>query len=97
MIKIDDQYLTIVKNIIKKHVPECEVKAFGSRVNGTPKIYSDLDLAIKNSKKIPIEKIIALKDDFDDSIIPFRIDIIDWNAISNEFKNIIDKNCETIQ
>jgi len=35
MIAISEDSLKMVKNILNKTVPNCEVRAFGSRVNGT--------------------------------------------------------------
>ncbi|MEQ1525285.1 MAG: nucleotidyltransferase domain-containing protein [Gallionella sp.] len=36
----------IVRDILAHHVPQYEVRAFGSRAKRTAKAYSDLDLAI---------------------------------------------------
>ena len=38
--------LDIVRTILARHVPEREVRAFGSRVSGPAKKFSDLDLAV---------------------------------------------------
>ena len=46
MIDLDEKSLQIVKELLRQHVPECKVLAFGSRVTGTASRYSDLDLAI---------------------------------------------------
>lgn len=54
MIDVAPQYLQIVKDILKKNIPEYEVRAFGSRVTGKAKTYSDLDLVIMSSN--PIDK-----------------------------------------
>jgi len=44
----------IVRNILKKQVPEHEVWAFGSRAKWTAKEYSDLDLAIITDKPLSL-------------------------------------------
>ena len=46
MLAITEAERQIVLDILHKNVPEYEVWAFGSRVKGTAKRYSDLDLAI---------------------------------------------------
>ena len=46
MIDLNPNHLETVKAILAEHVPECEVRAFGSRATWTAKDYSDLDLAI---------------------------------------------------
>lgn len=50
MIAISEDSLHKIKNILNKTIPNCEVRAFGSRVNGTNREYSDLDLAIVGEK-----------------------------------------------
>lgn len=70
--------------------------AFGSRVSGKAKPYSDLDLVVKEKNRIPINTLARLKEDFEESDIPFRVEILDWNGISREFQNIIKKQCEAI-
>jgi hypothetical protein len=38
-----------------------------------------------------------LREDFSESALPIRIDIVDWATITKEFKNIIEKNQVMIQ
>ncbi|MFH1452921.1 MAG: nucleotidyltransferase domain-containing protein [Armatimonadota bacterium] len=97
MINISASHLEIVKKILQKHVPECEVRVFGSRLNENIKSYADLDLAIVGKEKLPIDKIYSLKEDFQESDLPFRVDVLDWNAISLEFKSVIEKGYEILQ
>lgn len=75
MIDLRPEYLEIIKFILKKNIPEIEVMAFGSRVTGKPKSYSDLDLVIRGENKLALNKLALLKSDFEESDLPFRIDI----------------------
>ncbi len=45
-LQIAPEHAAIVHAILQKNVPDREVWAFGSRVKGTAKPFSDLDLAI---------------------------------------------------
>ena len=45
-IDISPKDLETVRCILRDHVPDCEVLAFGSRVKGKARQFSDLDLAI---------------------------------------------------
>ena len=96
MIDVTPGYLQIIKDIIKKNIPEYEVRAFGSRVTGKAKTYSDLDLVIMSS--IPVDKKIlyATEEDFAESNLPFRIDILDWQTIPESFQKIINEKYESI-
>ena len=55
MIDVAKQHLTTIKCILEKHIPECEVRVFGSRIAGTAKKYSDFDLIIIVMKRLPVK------------------------------------------
>ena len=92
MIDVSDEHLETVKRILADHVPNCEVRAFGSRVTGKAKSYSDLDLAIVCDKRLDFDTLRLLKEAFETSDLPFRVDVIDWHAISEEFRSVIDSH-----
>ncbi len=96
MIDVSPHQLEIIQKILRQHVPDCEVRAFGSRVTWTAKDYSDLDLVIVDKKKLPQKILFALKEDFVESELSFRVEILDWNEISPEFKKNIEKRYEII-
>ena len=96
MIDLPPLYLEIIKRILKEYVPGCDVRVFGSRVNGTAKKHSDLDLAVVDKEKIPTRKMNALREAFEDSDLPIRVDVLDWYAISAEFRAIIEKRFEVL-
>ncbi|MDQ5922270.1 MAG: Restriction endonuclease subunit [Pseudomonadota bacterium] len=97
MIDITPYQFDIVVSILKKHVPHCEVRVFGSRYKWTSKSYSDLDLAIVGTKKLDKKVIYDLKEAFSESDLPIRVDVLDWHAISEEFRQIIEQGYEVIQ
>jgi predicted nucleotidyltransferase len=97
MIDIEEKYLTGIRRILGEHVPDCEVRAFGSRIEGKAKEFSDLDLALVGSEKLNWRRIELLKDTFSSSDIPIIVDVIDWHAISDEFRSVIENNYEIIQ
>lgn len=95
---VEPQHLEMVKDILQKHVPNLEVWAFGSRVHGEHlKKFSDLDLAIISETQISFEMISALKNDFIESYLPFKVDVLDWASVSDSFKKIILERHEIIQ
>jgi type I restriction enzyme S subunit len=97
MIDITPIHLETIKRILAEHVPDCEVRAFGSRVTWTAKDYSDLDLAVVGVRALDPEALRRLKEAFEESNLPFRVDVLDWHAISNNFRKVIEKNFEVIQ
>ncbi|MEA3307616.1 MAG: nucleotidyltransferase domain-containing protein [Elusimicrobiota bacterium] len=90
-------HIKIVKTLLQKHCPYAEVRAFGSRVRGNYKDWSDLDLALISEKKLPPATIENLNMDFAESDLPFRIDILDWRDISPKFKALIEEKYELLQ
>jgi hypothetical protein len=46
---------------------------------------------------MPLEALAILKDAFSLSIIPYKVDIIDWTGVSLAFQKIINENYVVIQ
>ena len=78
-----------VRNILQQHVPKAKVYAFGSRVKLTAKAHSDLDLVVVAETEIPLGRMHLLEEAFAESDLPFRVDVLDWHAISAEFREQI--------
>lgn len=81
-----------LQDILQQHLAKHEVWAFGSRVKGNAKPYSDLDIAIKGEHPLGIAKIAELSEALRNSPLPFKVDIVDWATLSAEFKGVIESN-----
>lgn len=97
MIELDREHLKEIKRILKEHVPHHEVRAFGSRVRGGTKPFSDLDLAIVGTGKLGETVLDSLKDALSLSDLPILVDIVEWHTISESFREIIDQHYEILQ
>lgn len=53
---------------------------FGSRAKGTAKLYSDLDIALVAKEPISLEALSLLEEDFTESELPFKVDIVAGNV-----------------
>ncbi|MFZ6694086.1 nucleotidyltransferase family protein [Undibacterium sp. SXout20W] len=80
----------IIAAILQRHVPNDTVWTFGSRAKHTGKPYSDLDLAIESNSGLSLGLIAGLEYDFSESDLPFKVDIADWAAMSEDFRQLID-------
>jgi predicted nucleotidyltransferase len=87
-IKPDD--LIAIQAILRRYIPNREVWAFGSRVTGSVKPFSDLDLAIIGSTPLPAPILADLKDAFSESDLPFKVDLVDWAETQKNFRKIIE-------
>ena len=85
-------HLALVRDILGRHVPDREVRAFGSRVTGTTKDTSDLDLAVVGDEPLEFATLAALRDDFSESNIPYRVDVVDWATVDESFRRIIERD-----
>ncbi len=91
MIDLSSDHLALVRSILAEHVPDCEVRAFGSRVNGTARKYSDLDLALVSETPVDPDRIERLKDTFSQSDLPIIVDVVDINTVSDDFRKLIER------
>lgn len=71
-----------IQNILRKAPTSTETIIFGSRARGNFKKGSDVDLALKGTN-IP-DIIPFLKNEFEESTLPYFFDLIDYENISNE-------------
>jgi len=97
MIKVTEQQKKKILTILERYVPDAEVWAFGSRVDGNPKTYSDLDLLVVGKDKMSINSMGELREAFQESDLPFRVDLVDWHRISPEFRSLIEQKREIIK
>jgi type I restriction enzyme S subunit len=97
--KLDMQpkHWAIVRNILQQHAAGDEVWAFGSRAKGTAKPYSDLDLAIITTEPLSVAQGAALADAFEDSELPWRVDLVDWASTDEVFRKIIERDKVMVQ
>lgn len=92
------EHLAIVRQILQQHIPDYEVRAFGSRVKGNAKPYSDLDLVVMTTDQpLTLAEHADLADAFSESDLPWKVDLVDWRLISDEFKRLIEERYLIVQ
>jgi predicted nucleotidyltransferase len=80
--------LEIVQRILRGCIPERRVWAFGSRATGVRlKRFSDLDLVVEGKLSLPERA--RLADEFDESPLPFKVDIVELGEADETFANRI--------
>lgn len=82
------EQLKKLRELLTRHLPNTEVWAYGSRVKGTAKPWSDLDLAVIAG---PQQKaaVADLREAFEESDLPFRVDLFVWDEIPETFRDNI--------
>lgn len=84
-IALTQSQLELVRNILAAY--HREFHAFGSRVNGTERPLSDLDIL----SKLPLTKVqvSTINEAFEESNLPFKVDLILWGQIDANFQQRI--------
>ncbi len=96
-VDLEPEHWTIVRDILRRHVPENRVLVFGSRASRKAKKFSDLDIAILGDHPQSLDLMSVLSEDFSESDLPFKVDIVDWALIDNAFRTVIRSHCVTVQ
>ena len=94
---LPEHELEQVRAILKKHIPGRMVWAFGSRVTGGRmlKRFSDLDLAVEGKLTWPERA--ALADDFEESPLPIKVDVVELALVDADFRERIEKDFVVVQ
>ena len=86
-IDLEREHMDLIAKIIRQHMPSnTKTFFFGSRATGRAKPFSDIDILINAGKPLSIQQLSSLHTEFDESILPYKVDIVDANTMSEEFK-----------
>ena len=80
----------ILLDLLNNHLPDVTVWAYGSRIKGTARPQSDLDLAVFASAEHK-RSVAALKEALEESQLPFRVDLFVWDEIPQQFRDNIQQ------
>ena len=92
MIDTEEKYLKIIKSILGKYPHTFYV--YGSRAKKKARKNSDLDLCYKEN--IPSNIISDIKEQFEESDLPFKVDIVSWENMSPAFQKLIEKDLKPL-
>lgn len=93
MVALDDKELSVVNAILHVHLPDgVTVHVFGSRAHGQPKAWADLDLVLEGAAPLPLSLIAQLAEAFEDSELPWKVDLVDRKTTSAGFGRLIDQS-----
>lgn len=91
-LQVNPDHLTFIQKILSASLPHSKFWLFGSRIQGTARQYSDLDIALVAQQPIPLSQLGQLDATFANSDLPFRIDLVDFHRISPQFQALIKEN-----
>ena len=92
------RYRTQLEALLREHVPDAEVWAFGSRVNGSSHEASDLDLVLRDPKLERLgEGYSNLLEAIEKSNIPILVQAHDWTRLPESFQREIEQNYAVVR
>ena len=93
---LSPDHLEIVRSILRREVPGIRVWAFGSRATGyLVKRFSDLDLAVEGG--LTWDQRARLVEAFDESLLPIKVDLVETELLTPEFRERIAKDFVPVQ
>ena len=80
--------------LLREHLPDVEVWAYGSRITGESHDGSDLDLVLRapDLQEIPIGRLSDLWEALRESTIPFLVEARDWARLPEGFHGEIERD-----
>ena len=81
--------------LLERHLPGTEAWAYGSRVKWTSRPQSDLDLVVFATPEQQ-RQVNALKEAFQESDLPFRVDLFVWDEVPETFRGRIEAERVTL-
>lgn len=87
-LQLTDAQLAAVRQILGR---EPAVLVFGSRASGDARPFSDLDICLRRPEPIPDAEIGGLREAFQESDLPFKVDLVDFHRVEPAFRELILK------
>ncbi|MGV8893349.1 MAG: nucleotidyltransferase family protein [Burkholderiaceae bacterium] len=96
---LSTHHLAQLQLLLVRHVPDAEVWAFGSRVNGTAHDGSDLDLVLRKPQDLdaPVDGWMDLKEALQASRLPMLVEVHDWAHLPAAFHAEISQKYLVVQ
>ena len=79
----------ILLALLERYLPNTEAWVYGSRVKWTSRPQSDLDLVVF-AKPEQERRVSDLRDAFEESSLPFRVDLFVWDSVPEQFHKQIE-------
>ncbi|MYD33694.1 MAG: restriction endonuclease subunit S [Acidimicrobiales bacterium] len=96
LIDLRPDHLAVVSSILNAHVSGRTIRAYGSRTKWSAREHSDLDLVVMGESPLGPSALAKLREAFEDSDLPFSVDVLDWSVITQNFRREIEGNYVTL-
>lgn len=92
-------HLQLLQTLLRQHVPQAEVWAYGSRVRGDAHACSDLDIVLRSPDDLgqDVAGWFELKEALQDSLLPILVDVHLWPRLPASFHPNIEAGYMVLQ
>lgn len=96
--KHPDEALRFIKTTVRKYLPDPSYRFFlyGSRVNGRSRRFSDFDVGVTGKTPVPMHTMNVIKEELEESNLPYTVDIVDFSTVDPEFRTIALKHIQNL-
>lgn len=98
-LQIDGKYGPVLQGLFATHVPNAEIWAYGSRVNGGAHEGSDLDLVLRDPADL--QRVVSGADDLREALqqstLPMLVDVHQWAHLPEAFRREIERAYVVLQ
>lgn len=95
-IDLSPEHRSAVVGMLKRYLPDTTVWAYGSRVKWNARPQSDLDLVVFADAAKSMS-LFYIREAFEESDLPFRVDIFRWDDIPESFRKNIKAQYVVLQ
>lgn len=87
---LDTQTVKAVKKILFQYLDPQKDNAFifGSWAVGNARTFSDIDIGIQSRRSIPDDIFSDLEEAFEESDLPYIVEVVNFNTVSEKFKAV---------
>ena len=87
-LQLAEKHWNIIRQILSKYPHQ--FYAYGSRVKGTARQFSDLDLCYQ--EEIPLSALSQIREEFTESNLPFEVELVNWKYMRPRFRELIKED-----
>ena len=93
-----DVALRSIRAIVRSRLPDPSYRVFlfGSRATGAARKFSDVDVGIQGNRAIDAVTLEYIREDLENSDIPYKVDVVDFATVAPSFKTLALKRIQQL-
>ena len=94
----EDVLVQKAKSIIATYLRKREYRMFlfGSRTSPHHHPYSDIDIGLDGTKRVPLRVMVQIVEALEESDLPVKVDVVDFSRVTPEFAQVARQNLQPL-